>query len=174
MDFVSHILIGRTLATSQKNSKRDISLITFFSFLPDLPVIFVYLYLGFIKARPFLIPLNTDWDGFRTFHPAWSALWEVPHSYFFALLIILPFILFFKLPKMAFVAYLSHIFVDLFTHAGEWATKPFYPIPYQVHGLTNAWAWSLSSMVASWIVLLALIILLNFILRKNKKYSLQN
>lgn len=169
MDFVSHILIGRVLATSPKNSRKNIYLITFFSFLPDLPQIAIYLYLGFIKARPFLIPLNTDWDGFRTLHPIWSAVWEIPHSIFFAFLVILPLVLIFKLSKMAFIAYLSHIFVDLFTHAGEWSTKIFYPLPYLVNGFTNAWAWPFTSMFLSWLILLIAIVILHFMLLRKAR-----
>ncbi len=167
MDFVSHILIGRALAVFPKNSRKNIYLITFFSFLPDLPQVATYLYLGFVKARPFLIPLSADWQGFRQFHPIWSVLWEIPHNVFFALLIIIPIILFFKLPKMAFIAYLSHIFVDLFTHAGEWGMKPLYPLPYQVNGFTNAWAWPFWGMFFSWLVLFMIIAALHLLCRRH-------
>lgn len=82
MDFVSHILIGRAFASSPKNSRKDIATITLFAFLPDLPSVFLYLYLGLLNSRPLLIPAHSDWNGFRVPNPAWSALWEIPHSVF--------------------------------------------------------------------------------------------
>ncbi|KKR23662.1 MAG: hypothetical protein UT53_C0010G0016 [Candidatus Yanofskybacteria bacterium GW2011_GWD2_39_48] len=165
MDVISHILIGRGIATPSGIPKRNVYFITFFSFLPDLPQIAIYLYLGFINSRPFFMPLNTDWNGFRALHPLWSAIWEIPHSIFFALLIILPVILIFRLPKMALVVYLLHIFIDLFTHTGEWGTKIFYPLHYKIDGFTNAWSWSFINIFSSWIILTLTIVILHSFFR---------
>ena len=153
------------MATPSETSRRNIYIITFFSFLPDLSQITIYLYLGLINSRLFFIPLNADWDGFRVLHPSWSSIWEIPHSIFFALLLIFPIILIFKLPKMALVSYLSHIFIDLFTHAGEWGIKIFYPLPYKIDGFTNAWSWSFINIFSSWIILTLIIIILRIFFR---------
>jgi len=166
MDSISHILIGKLLASSPKYSKKAVFITAFFSFLPDLSSIPMYLYLGYIKARPFWIPYNSDWNGVRELRPVWSALWDIPHSLFFAVLIILPIILFFKLPKIAFFAYIFHIFIDIFTHTGEWAVKLFYPLSYKIEGFTNAWTWPLWTMAISWLILIVLIISLKYIIKK--------
>ncbi len=169
MDLVSHVLIGRALGTPPKNSKKDVFWITFFSFLPDLPQIIIYIYLGFINSRAFFIPFNTDWDGFRDFNPVWSALWEIPHSVFFVLLVIFPIVLFFKLPKMALFVYALHIIIDLFTHSGEWGVKLFYPFSYQIKGFTNAWSWSFADILLSWSILVIVIIIFHLSFRRKNK-----
>ena len=174
MDFISHILIGRMLASSRKKNMRSIYAVTFFSFLPDLTLIPLYIFLGFTNNRLFWIALPSDWDGFRSLHPLLSLLWEIPHSVFFAFLIILPIIFYFKLPKIAFIAYLSHILVDLFTHAGEWAMKPFYPFQYSFNGFTNAWSWSFKNMFITWFILLLIIFITHLILTKISKKEIKN
>jgi hypothetical protein len=168
MDIFSHVLIGRALATPPQNAKKDIWIITIFSYLPDLFQSVLYLYLGIINSRPFFFPLNSDWDGVRELHPFLSALWEVPHSIFFVLLVIAPIVYFFKFPKMALFGYIFHILIDLLTHSGEWATKLFYPFSYKIEGFTNAWSWPIQSMVASWVILLVIIFVLHYFFRRNK------
>ncbi|MCX6721214.1 MAG: hypothetical protein NT026_01270 [Candidatus Staskawiczbacteria bacterium] len=132
----------------------------FFSFLPDLGQIPFYIFLGWKNARPFFFPLNSDWNGARALYPFLTALWDIPHSFFFAFLIILPIILFFKLPKISFFAYLLHLIIDIPTHSGEWAVKPFYPINYTFGGATNAWALPIWAMIIFWIIFLLIIIFL--------------
>jgi len=168
MDFISHILIGRALAVSPKNSKRDIIWITLFAFLADIPQIPLHFWLGYMKNRPFWFPYTIDWMGFRALHPYLSMFWEIPHSTLFLILIILPIVLVFKLPKMALIAYFSHIFIDVFTHTGEWSMKPFYPINYTIGGFTDAWAWSIYGLIVSWIVLIAFILIASMLSRKRK------
>ncbi len=166
MDSISHILIGKLLASSSKYSKKAVLITAFFSFLPDLSSIPMYLYLGYIKMRPFWIPYNSDWNGLRESNPLRSSLWDIPHSLFFAVLIILPIVLYFKLPKIVFFAYLLHIFIDIFTHTGEWAVKPFYPFSYKIEGFTNAWFWPLWAMALSWLILIVLIYIRKLINKK--------
>ena len=162
MDIVSHALIGGVLSSSAKFSERSAFTIVLFSILPDLPQVFVYPFLGYIKKRFLWIPRNSDWKGFRALYPRWYLFLDIPHSIFFALLIILPIVLAFNLPKMAFIAYLLHIFVDLPTHTEEWAVKPFFPLKYKFKGFTDAWAWPLSKMATSWVILSLSIIFLKF------------
>jgi len=172
MDFISHILIGRALATPYKKNKKNFYSVIFFSALPDLGAFLQYFYLGYINSRSFFIPLNSDWDGFRQMHPLFSSLWDIPHSIFFAFLIILPLVLFFKLSKMAFIAYMFHIFIDLFTHLGEWAVKPFYPIQYAFQGFTNAWAWPFLYMALLWVVIIVAIIFAQILIQKYNKRTI--
>jgi len=160
MDFVSHALMGRVLASSPTTSKRDLWVIILFSVMPDIPHIANYLYLGYIKKRPLWIPHNSDWAGFRTLHPIGSALWEIPHSVIFLVLIIVPIVLILKLPKLALVAYSLHLLVDIATHTGEWSLKLFYPFDYTIEGFTDAWAWRLPYLIISWAALAILIIIL--------------
>jgi len=168
MDIVSHIIIGKIISFFDKKNKRAGLWAMFFSFLPDSFQVFAYIYLGYINNRAFFIPKNIDWNHTRSTYPVLHAFtWEIPHSIFFLSLIILPIIIFFKLPKIAFFAYLLHIIIDIPTHAGEWAIKPFYPINYAINGTTNAWAWPIPMFFYSWVILLFISTLLSFISRKN-------
>lgn len=144
-------------------SSADITAITLFAGLPDLPQVPLYLYVGFKHKRFLDIPKNSDWlrEHFRTRHKFWSGLWEVPHSLWFLIFVVLPAVIYFNLPLMAAVAYGSHLFTDIFTHKGEWAIRPFYPFKFKAHGLTNGWAWNFSSMFVSWLILIFFIWILN-------------
>jgi hypothetical protein len=154
-------LIGRAIASSPKNSRMNIFWIIFFSIIPDLPVAITYLYLGILNSRPFGIALDSDWVGFKQIHNIFSSLYNTTHSFLFAIFLITPVIKYFKLPKIALLAYCLHIFSDLFTHSGEWSIKPFYPLQYRVEGFSNVWAWPFWEMAVSWTVLLIIILLLD-------------
>ena len=144
--------------------------------LPDIFTIPAYAYVGFISDRLFFVPNPSDWLGFRNLHPIWSLFWELPHSLIFLLVVIIPLVIFFRLPKMAIAAYFSHIFVDIFTHSGEWKVKPFYPLSYTISGFTNTWAYSLQQLILVWIALLLIIILakIYFINTKSQKKNNKN
>ena len=160
MDFLSHILVGKIISSYQKKTAQLWAM--FFSFLPDLFQLPAYIYLGYINNRPFFIPQNVDWNHTRNAYPFLHAItWEIPHSVFFLLLIILPIVFYFKLPKVAFLAYFTHILIDIPSHADEWALKPFYPLNYTFSGFTNAWAWPLYYMFLSWAALFLIIVLLH-------------
>ncbi|MDP2741101.1 MAG: hypothetical protein Q8O66_00205 [bacterium] len=167
MDIVSHIIIGKIISFFDKKTKKAGLWAMLFSFLPDLFQLPAYIYLGYINNRMFLIPKNIDWEHTRNLYPFLHAFtWEIPHSIFFLLLIVLPLIIFLKLPKIALFAYLFHIVIDIPTHAGEWAIKPFYPVNYTINGITNAWAWPVTAFFCSWIILLSITMLLSFFFKK--------
>lgn len=169
MDVVSHVLVGKLFQVSSRPASWKHKLIVIsFAFLPDLPVVFVYLLLGHEKGRAFWIAHNADWIGIRAAHPVWSAMWEVPHSLFFVLLVIVPLVFCFRWPKIAIASYLSHIVLDVFTHTGEWRVKPLYPLSYMFDGFTDAWTWPLTYMALSWMALLALILAVNASRRSRK------
>jgi membrane-bound metal-dependent hydrolase YbcI (DUF457 family) len=174
MDFISHALFGKLFQTTSKlHSLKEKLIVISFAFLPDLPVAFVYLLLGRAHNRPFWIPYNSDWIGVREAHPWWAASWEIPHSIFFLFLIIIPLVFYFRWPKIAILSYFSHIFLDLFTHTGEWGLKPFYPINFLVNGFTDAWAWPLKYMMLSWALLVIVILgLQNFEIKKKRTKSI--
>jgi hypothetical protein len=90
----------------------------------------------------------------RAAHPVWSALWEVPHGLPFLFAAVVPLVLWLRLPKLAIAAYASHLLLDVVTHTGEWAVRPFFPWGPAVEGVTDAWAWPLPWMAVSWAVLL--------------------
>lgn len=166
MDFISHILIGKIISFNKNRATQIWTMV--FSFLPDLSQLPYFLILGYQNARPFLLPNISDWSGARQANSILTSLWEIQHSLFFAFFIILPIVLFFKLPKIAFFGYALHIIIDIPTHAGEWAIKPFYPIKYAINGFTDAWAWSAWLLLLSWIILIFIIFFLNFYQRKIK------
>ncbi len=159
MDLISHVLVGKAFQESSRvRAWKDKLVIISFAVMPDLPLLIVYLLVGREKGRAFWIPHNSDWSGVREAHPIWSAMWEVPHSVIFLLLIVTPLVLWLKWPRMAIASYLSHIVLDLPTHAGEWSVKPFYPFPFVVRGFTNAWAWPFAYMLVSWIFWMLIIV----------------
>lgn len=170
MDVFSHALVGNIFKeASRVDSFRAKLIIVLFAFVPDLPGLFiVYPLLGHEHGRPFWFPYNSDWVGAHAAHPLWAAIWEVPHSLFFLAFVIAPLVLWFKWPKIAIVSYLSHILLDLPTHTGEWAERPFYPINITVTGFTDAWAWPLSYWICSWLVLLAIAYAVRIALRKSR------
>lgn len=153
MDVVSHAIIGGMLVDSRKG-KRLLGWAAFFSVLPDIFQIPIYLFLGYVNHRPFFFPLNSDWEGVRSQYPALMLWWEIPHSLLFWVLVIAPLVYFLKLPIVALWAYFFHLFVDLFTHTGEWGVKPFFPLSFQVDGFTDAWAWNFYYFPIAWAVLL--------------------
>lgn len=157
MDIVSHILIGRIIS-SNKEKKLQFWAI-FFSFLPDLSLIPFYLILGYENNRVLFFPQNQDWAGTSITHPFLSFLYFFQHSFLLAFIVILPIILYFRLPKIAFFSYLLHIIIDIPTHTGEWAIRIFYPLNYAINGFTDAWAWPFFSMAVFWAILLAIIFL---------------
>jgi membrane-bound metal-dependent hydrolase YbcI (DUF457 family) len=159
MDIISHALIGKILCFFDKKSKS--SLVIFFSIMPDFVLIPFYAVLGKENERFFWIAQNQDWIGANIAHPYLTNLYNSTHSIFFACLIILPVVLFLKLPKFAFFAYLLHIIIDIFTHTGEWAIKIFYPFNFDIDGFSNAWAWPIYSMIFLWAILSAIILYLN-------------
>lgn len=175
MDFVSHVLVGKLFQVkSQVDSLKNKLIVIVAAFAPDIPVLFVYLLLGHEKGRAFWIPYNSDWVGVRLAHPGWAAIWEIPHSIFFVLLIVIPLVLYFRWPKIAIASYLSHIALDLFTHTGEWGIKPFYPLNFIVNGFTDAWAWPLPYMAISWLILLVAIYLSRRSLKQKTAEQPQN
>lgn len=159
MDIVSHFLIGWLIGEAANASLRDTAIIAFFGFLPDLFQIPIYIYVGKRNRRRFHYPHHKDWVGARKAHPYLMNLWEIPHSAVFMLLIV-ALALALNLPYLAIVAYASHIFIDLFTHTGEWSVMPFYPVKAKFEGFTDAWSWSVKWMVASWLTLITLILIL--------------
>ena len=169
MDFISHVLIGRILAFYKDYSRKSIALIILFSIMADIPQIFLYAYLGYLKLRLLWIPLNVDWVGFRDASWAVTFLWEIPHSFIFLFVVVLPIVIYFKLPRIAFVAYFSHLFLDLFTHTGEWAVKPLFPLGYTFPGFADVWAWSVYSLMFLWLTLTLVILILQRYLRRKKK-----
>ncbi len=166
MDIISHVLIGRIISFNKNRAAQIWTMI--FSYLPDLTQIPFYIVLGYENARPFLFPYNSDWNGMKELHKVLNITLEIPHSLFFAFLIILPIILFFKLPKTAYLVYVLHILIDIPTHNGEWLIKPFYPLNYSINGFTNGWAWPIWAMALSWIVLILIILGLNVFQKKLK------
>lgn len=159
MDAMSHALVGVAIATVGKYGVQEGALIVFFSVLPDIIQIPLYLKVGKGSGRVFWIPKDSDWRGFREKHPRWSSVFDVPHSLFFLIPLCL-MITWLHLPLILLFAYFIHITLDIFTHKGERKVKLFYPINASIAGITNAWSWSYGKMIASWAVLVALICLL--------------
>lgn len=173
MDIISHALVGKILSSEQK-SKKNIFWIIFFSVLPDLFLIPLFFVLGSEKGRFFSIPKNVDWFGAEISHKFLYSFYDLSHSIIIALIIILPVILLLKLPKLAFVAYLLHILLDLPTHTGEWTIKIFYPLSnYSINGFTDAWEWPLKYMAISWLVLTGIIVFIHYIKKHSLNYKIQ-
>lgn len=170
MDLISHGLTGRLLSVNPKNSKRDVFLVILFSLLPDIFFSAFYFFLGYENQRFLSIPRNSDWANASILHPVLNSITgQIPHSLIFALLVILPIVLLFKLPRLAFFAYLTHILLDIPSHSGEWNVALFYPLSdFSINGLANFWQWPIKYMAVIW---LALIVLIIFFKRKNAHSS---
>lgn len=156
MDVVSHALVGR-MFISKREKKNDIWLVSLAGALPDFFQIPLYIFVGYIHNRPYYFPMNSDWVGVRAEYPTWYMLWDIPHSLLFLLFVITPLVLYFKLNKLIILAYFSHIFLDIFTHTGEWALKPFFPFQLEISGFTDMWAWNYWSYLLVWGMLIAII-----------------
>lgn len=155
MDILSHILIGKIISFNRNFKTQCWTML--FSYLPDLTQLPYYLILGHDNFRPFFFPKIADWFLSKNNYVFLTALYQVSHSLLFAVLIILPIVLYFKLPKIAIFAYILHIFIDIPTHTGIWKIQPFYPFSYAINGFTDAWAWPFMSMFYSWIILILII-----------------
>lgn len=158
MDILSHILIGKIISFNLSATDQIWAML--FSFLPDLGHIPFYLLLGHKNKRLFWFPKNSDWLGSRASHPVLTAIWHIQHSFFFLFLIILPAVIFFKIPIIAFLAYGLHLLIDIPTHTGEWSIKPFYPFDFKISGITDAWTWPVWGFILSWIILGIIILFL--------------
>lgn len=154
MDIVSHGLIGLVVKKDKAVFSKQTLILFFFGILPDLLQIPLYLFVGFLNNRFLWIPQNNDWIGFRELHPIPSMLWEVPHSFLFLLLVIMPLLMVFKKSKWYALPYFLHIFVDIFTHTGEWATKPFFPLNIKIEGFVDAWIWPWYYYLFCWAVII--------------------
>jgi membrane-bound metal-dependent hydrolase YbcI (DUF457 family) len=157
MDPISHLLIGKLLTAYESSPAADAAAIILFSFLPDLFQIPLYLRLGRERGRKLWIPADADWRGYRS--SRWALWWEIPHSILFAVLVVAPIVLLLGLTPLAIVAYLLHIIVDIPTHRGEWAVRPFFPFKYKVQGFTDAWRWSWGKMAVAWVALALMLLL---------------
>jgi len=167
MDIISHALIGKIFCFFDKKAENRNFWVILFSIIPDFVLIPFYFVLGYQNNRFLWIAKNQDWAGASLTHPILTNIYNVTHSIFFALLIILPIVLFFKMPKSAFFVYLFHIIIDIFTHTGEWTIKIFYPFNFDIDGFSDAWAWPIYLMVVSWLILLSIILYLNKFFKKN-------
>lgn len=155
MDVLSHLLVGKILSHTQTYEKKDKFLISFFGFLPDASQFVLYPLLVWILPRSYYFPANNDWIGITEKHTWFTFAYEFPHSLTFLLLVIVPFVWYWGLPKLCVISYFLHIILDVFTHTGEWSTKILSPSRYYyVEGYTDAWAWGLSYFMASWLLLL--------------------
>lgn len=166
MDIVSHALIGKIVSVFGKKRRNSDFWAVLFAIIPDFTLIPFYLMLGYQNNRPLFIAYNQDWVGASSSFPVSTAIYFLFHSFIFAFVVVLPLVIFFKIPKIAFAAYLSHLIVDIPTHAGEWAIRVFYPFSNIVDGFTNAWAWPLSYMAVSWLVLIVMFYLIKFFTKK--------
>jgi len=164
VDFISHILIGKIISSYKEKKSQFWAM--FFSFLPDLSLIPFYLILGFENNRVLFFPYNQDWAGTSISHYFLSSLYFLQHSFLFAFIFVLPIILYFRLPKIAFFAYFFHILIDIPTHTGEWAIKIFYPFNYAINGFTDAWSWPFFMMFVLWVILSSAIVSLGFVKKK--------
>lgn len=144
------------LVAPKNTLRRESLLFMTFGALPDLFQIPLYLFVGYMSARPYFFPLTEDWEGIRDSFPSWMLLWELPHSLLFALFIIFPLIYIFNLPLKLILAYVLHIVVDIFTHSGEWSVKPFFPYDLTIEGFTDAWSWNPLLYPVSWLVILSI------------------
>lgn len=159
MDIISHALIGKILCYFDKKARGTKQLWTIlFSVMPDFVLIPFYIILGKEYSRFLWIAQNQDWDGASLTHSFLTSLYNSTHSLFFCLLIILPIVFIFKLPTSAFWVYLSHIFIDIFTHTGEWTIKIFWPLNFYTNGFSDAWAWPIWKMALCWTFLLIIIL----------------
>jgi membrane-bound metal-dependent hydrolase YbcI (DUF457 family) len=172
MDFISHALIGRIFCFFDKKTKglnpkiNKNWVVIFFAVMPDVVLIPFYAVLGKENNRFLWIAQNQDWVGSGITHPILTNAYNTTHSIFFAFLIILPIILILKIKKSAFFVYLFHIFIDIFTHTGEWSIKFLFPLDFNINGFTNAWAWPIPSMAISWIIFSGIILYLNKVYKK--------
>ncbi len=174
MDIISHGMVGIIAGSAHKPEKRDMIFAALFSILPDISLIVPYFVLGFIKNRFLWIPSHLSWGAFRAVHSGLTVLWDISHSIFFLLIIIVPLVLIFKWPKITIFAYLLHIIIDTFTHSGDWILRPFYPLKLTVNSLINAWILPWWGLTGIWIFLLAVFLVVgsaSFLLEKIKKFS---
>ena len=151
MDILSHILIGEIIALPTQSTVKNNLWVVGFSYLPDLPQIILYLYVGFLKKRFLWIPKNQDWYKIplRDKHKFWVSLWDMPHSFLFWLIVIIPIVFIFNLPLACVVSSLMHLIIDLLTHKGLWAVRPLFLVKQKLKGITNAWEWSFKKIFVS-------------------------
>lgn len=137
-----------------KTNAQDSLWIILFSIIPDIVLMPSYIILGKENKRFLWIAKNEDWAEISKNHPVLSQLYDITHSLLFAI-IIYPVFVIFGLPILAFVSYLLHLAVDIFSHKQEWAIKIFYPFRFKINGFSDAWAWPVYFMAISWLILLA-------------------
>ncbi len=172
MDIISHGLIGCAIGQFYcKTNVKKVGIAGMTAMLPDFFQIPYYLTLGYLCDRPFYIPYNEDWTGFRGQLPLLDLVWDVPHSLLFLVLVVVPIVKKFRLEKILILSYLSHIIADIPTHTGEWNLRYFFPLEFTINGVTDAWKWNLTYLAISWIIL----VVINFyIYKKNRDEIYKN
>ncbi len=163
MDVISHVLIGEIIFLLTGGTITTNFLIILFAVIADIVHIPYYLILGKKNNRKFCIAQKQDWEKMSEKYKFFTILYNTTHNIFFAILIILPIILFFKLSIWIFFAYLSHIIVDIFTHKGELEIENFWPFKFKIDGFSNAWIWPIEKMIDSWIIFSTIILFLFFL-----------
>ena len=136
MDIVSHALMGCLLAWITGDPLWVLVLLSIASDIPQMLILYPYLA---IKNRRWF-PLDTDWEGFSDSKLA--VLYFAPHSLWaLGAIALLP------ITHWGIVAYALHLFVDAFSHTGEWSIRPLYPHSWAIEGfydgwkVTSAWKW---------------------------------
>ena len=169
MDIISHGLIGCAIGQFESKAKlKKVGAVGLTAMLPDFFQVPYYLILGYLHNRPYYLPLNEDWAGFRGQLPMLDLVWDIPHSLIFVIVVIIPLVKKFQLGKIFIYSYLSHIIADIPTRTGEWNVRYFFPFKFTINGITDAWTWNITYLSVSWIVLIAL----NLIIFKFKDYRL--
>ncbi|MDP7312041.1 MAG: metal-dependent hydrolase [Candidatus Thalassarchaeaceae archaeon] len=148
MDILSHALIGAIIAQlclwkmdNEKIRRRWVLVGALLAVAPDLTNIPLYLHVGSLNDRFLWLPHHSDWDGYRIKH-SWMVLgWEISHS------LVIAIIGAWLLHRKGYaiwpaLCWASHSIVDIFTHTGEWATVPLWPLYIQIEGFADPWKWT--------------------------------
>ncbi len=123
MDPITHTIFGLIAS----NNRYSLLVTIVLSNLPDIlafPFKLFYLskvYVG--KSEKWLNPFVwSSWDPSNEY----LRFYRSTHSLLFFLFIIVVFYLF-RLPFLLSLPVISHLLLDLISHGGVWATRPFYP-----------------------------------------------
>ncbi|MBZ5710719.1 metal-dependent hydrolase [Nannocystis pusilla] len=152
MDIVSHALMGVILSTHFEDGLHAGPAVQYAlaSLAPDFCFVRLGLKLGSERGRPLCIPHHEDWQGCRRRHPTWVAWsWDLPYS--LLALTVLGALAWWGGVIGLFVAYALHVVVDYFTHQGEWAMRPLFPLStWEVPSISDSWEWPLRRCALAW------------------------
>jgi membrane-bound metal-dependent hydrolase YbcI (DUF457 family) len=164
MDIIFHIVLGILLSKNFLNGYNFIVVI--FSLLPDLIGALPYEMEKFYRSMKFKGNKIKKYLSFtkrtKTFSEYQKIIYKSTHNLFAWLFFtLIARILWEDIYIVLSISYFLHLFFDSYTHEGDFAMQPFYPLKFFIKG--KSWTLSKRVMLINWTFLILFLIYLEIL-----------